>query len=68
MTTWRGPGGITVEIITLNQATLYRVSQWINNRRYHIAYAATIHEVARHVDLADLVEVLEFPGSRQDAS
>ncbi|GAA0403280.1 hypothetical protein GCM10009530_64100 [Microbispora corallina] len=28
---------------------------------YHVAYCATVRELARHVDLADLVEVVTLP-------
>lgn len=65
VTRWHGPDGIQVEVIILNRSPLYRVSQIVNGRRYHVAYAATIERLAEHVDLADLVEVIPF--KREDA-
>lgn len=38
-----------------------KVSQHVNGTRYLLGYCATIGELTRHVDLADLVEILEFP-------
>ena len=54
-------------MIVLDRSPLYRVSQFVNGRRYHLAYAHDVAGVAEHVDLADLVEVFAFPG-RQAAS
>ncbi|MFI7691816.1 hypothetical protein ACIBQ6_22295 [Nonomuraea sp. NPDC049655] len=65
MTRWHGPNGIEVEVIVLNVAPLYKVSQTVNGRRYHVAYAATIERLAEHVDLADLVEIYDFPAIDQ---
>ena len=64
---WRGPRGLLIEVIVLDRSPLYRVSQFVNGRRYHLAYEHDVAGVAEHVDLADLVEVLAFPG-RQTAS
>ena len=64
---WRGPRGLLIEVIVLDRSPLYRVSQFVNGRRYHLAYAHDVAGVAEHVDLADLVEVFAFPG-RQAAS
>lgn len=62
MAVWRGSEGILVEVIVLNRSPLYKISQEVNGRRYFHAYAATIERLAEHVDLADLVEVIAFPG------
>lgn len=64
---WRGPRGLLVEVIVLDRSPLYRISQHVNGRRYHLAYAHDVAGIAEHVDLADLVEVLQFP-TRQAAS
>lgn len=68
MTRWHGPDGVEVEIIVLNVAPLYKVSQTVNGRRYHVAYAATIERLAEHVELADLVEVVDFPAKDHPAA
>lgn len=58
---WHGPRGFEVEVITLGRRALYRVTQVLGGRRWHVANCATISEVSRHVDLADLVEVVDLP-------
>jgi hypothetical protein len=68
VTRWHGPDGVEVEIIVLNVAPLYKVSQTVNGRRYHVAYAATIERLAEHVELADLVEVVDFPAKDHPAA
>lgn len=60
MAVWRGPDGIQVEVIVLGTRPCLRVSQVVNGRRFHIGYWS-LGELAKHVDLADLVEVIPFP-------
>lgn len=62
MARWRGPNGIEIEVIQLDQRHLIKVCQRVNGHRYLIGYCATVAEVAEHVDLADLVELIDFPG------
>ncbi|SEL46104.1 hypothetical protein [Nonomuraea pusilla] len=61
MTSWYGPDGIVVEVIVLDRRPRLRVTQLVNGRRYLVAYCTRVADVARHVDLADLVEILPFP-------
>lgn len=61
MAVWRGPGGISVEVIRLETRPLLKVTQTVNGRRYLLGYYATIADVTKHVDLADLCEVIRFP-------
>lgn len=61
MASWRGPDGILVEVIVINDRQRFKISQTVNGRRYLIDYCGTIAQVAKHVDLADLVEVIPFP-------
>lgn len=61
MATWRGPGGIEVEVIVLDRSPLYKVTQLVEDRRYFVAYAHDIPTLEQHVTLADLVEVIQFP-------
>jgi len=56
--TWYGPDGIRVEAIILDQRPRLRVTQIVNGRSYLLGYCATVRQVAAHVDLADLVEVI----------
>ncbi|MFI7448045.1 hypothetical protein ACIBQX_11155 [Nonomuraea sp. NPDC049714] len=58
MATWHGPDGILIEPIILNDRPRLRVTQTVNGRRYLIAYCASVKQVAKHVALADLVEVI----------
>jgi hypothetical protein len=58
---WRGPDGITVEVIILDRRPLLRVTQTVRGRRYRLGDCARPSEVALYVDLADLVEVIELP-------
>ncbi|GGS85892.1 hypothetical protein ACIBIZ_28040 [Nonomuraea spiralis] len=54
---WRGPGGILVEAIILDDRPLLRVSHRVNGRRYLRGYCTTVSELGEHgVDLAELVE------------
>ncbi|MEU6710036.1 hypothetical protein ABZ897_01040 [Nonomuraea sp. NPDC046802] len=61
MTHWCAPKGIEVELIQLDHKQLFKVSQHVNGRRYLLGYCATIAQIARYVDLADLVEIVQFP-------
>ncbi len=60
MPRWVGTRGYEVEAIILNDRPVLRVCQRIEERLYLIAYARSVAEVALHVDLADLVEVVEL--------
>ncbi|MGW6502986.1 transposase [Nonomuraea angiospora] len=62
-TTWQGPRGIEVEVIQLNEKQLFKVTQTGPHGRFLLDYCATIAQVTRHVDLADLVEVIPLPRS-----
>ncbi|MEU8151815.1 transposase [Nonomuraea sp. NPDC048901] len=64
MRVWRGPGGIEVEAIVLDRTPLYKITQKVNNRRYFVADCRTVRDVEQHVDLADLVEVIQLPVGR----
>jgi hypothetical protein len=65
---WCGPGGIEIEVIVLNVAPLFKVTQTVNGRRYHLAYTATVDSLAQWVDLADLVEVIQHPAARRQTA
>ena len=60
MAVWRGPNGLLIEPIVLDKRACLHVSQIVNGRRYHEAYCS-LAELATYVDLADLVEVYDFP-------
>ena len=60
MVRWVGVRGYEVEAIILDDRQLLRVSQRVGTSRYLITYATTVREVAEHVDLASLVEVVEL--------
>ncbi|MFB4280876.1 hypothetical protein ACBJ59_36690 [Nonomuraea sp. MTCD27] len=68
MAIWRGPDGLIVEIIVLNRSPLYKISQMIKGHRYFVAYAHDVDTLTKHVELADLVEVIDLRGRRQTAS
>jgi hypothetical protein len=57
MSRWVGVGGWEVELVVLNGRPRLRV----RHLGYHVAYCRTVSELAAHVDLADLVEVVEMP-------
>lgn len=57
MTRWVGTDGWEVEGIVLDGRPLLRVQ----HLGYLVAYCRTVSEVAQHVDLADLVEVVPLP-------
>ncbi|MDX3101767.1 hypothetical protein [Nonomuraea angiospora] len=48
-------------MIQLDDRSLFKITQTVNGHRWLVEYAATIAAITKHVDLADLVEVLEFP-------
>ncbi|MBP2704378.1 transposase [Microbispora sp. RL4-1S] len=54
MSKWVGVDGWTVDLVRLNGRPLLRV----RHLGYHVAYCASPAELARHIDLADLVEVV----------
>ncbi|WP_336209155.1 hypothetical protein [Nonomuraea sp. LPB2021202275-12-8] len=57
MGVWRGPNGIVVEAIMLDDRPLLRVSHLVNGRTYLQGYCASVDELGQHgVDLAQLVE------------
>jgi hypothetical protein len=62
MTRWSGPKGIVVEVIRLDARSLFKVTQTVHGHRYLLGYCATIAQVTKYVDLADLCEVITFPG------
>ncbi|MEU7894221.1 hypothetical protein AB0B45_15330 [Nonomuraea sp. NPDC049152] len=62
---WRPAAGHEIELIILNGRPCLRVSQWIAGRRYLIAYAWNVRQVAQHVDLADLVEVVDLTEAKK---
>ncbi|MEU4576590.1 transposase [Nonomuraea sp. NPDC023979] len=64
MAVWRGPDGILIEPIVLEQRPCLRVTQDVNGRRYLLGYCTSVKQVARHVDLADLVEVIPLRAHR----
>ncbi|MGW4412966.1 hypothetical protein ACWEJ6_54020 [Nonomuraea sp. NPDC004702] len=61
MTRWHGPRGILVEVITLGARQRIKVTQTVNGRRYLLGYYGAIAQIVHHVDLADLVEVIDLP-------
>jgi hypothetical protein len=65
--TWHGPRGIEVEVIVLNQRPRFRVTQTVRGRRYLLAYCSRVEEVAEHVSLADLFEVIDLQAKRVTA-
>lgn len=68
MARWSGPRGIQIEVIRLNDRPLFKITQTVNGHHYLVEYCATIAAVTKHVDLADLVEVLDFPANDQTAT
>ncbi|HEX4816769.1 MAG TPA: hypothetical protein VFV66_28850 [Nonomuraea sp.] len=57
MAQWRGPGGLLVEAIILDDRPMLRISHRVNGRTYLRGYCATVAELDDHgVDLAELVE------------
>jgi hypothetical protein len=65
MGVWRGPDGILVEAIILDDRPMLRVSRQVEGRTYFRCYCSAVEELGRHgVDLAQLVEV---PGDGRPA-
>jgi hypothetical protein len=63
-----GTAGIEVEHIVLNGRPTLRVS-WVGGRnRYIVAYCRSVAELSRHVDLADVVEVVPIAERRKSSS
>ncbi|GAA2656650.1 hypothetical protein GCM10010412_026800 [Nonomuraea recticatena] len=60
MTRWLSPDGIEVEHIVRDERPCLRVSHRVNGRRYHVADCWSPEQVALHVDLASLVEVVDL--------
>jgi hypothetical protein len=57
MGVWRGPNGILVEAIMLDDRPTLRVSHLVNGHAYLQGYCASVADLGRHgVDLAQLVE------------
>lgn len=54
MSRWVGVNGWEVEVVVLGGRQTLRV----RHLGYHIAYCRTVAELGRHVNLADLVEVV----------
>lgn len=54
---WVGVGGYEVDPVVIEGRQLLRV----RHLGYHIGFCSSVAEVARYVDLADLVEVVELP-------
>ncbi|MGW6504576.1 hypothetical protein [Nonomuraea angiospora] len=61
MARWTGPKGIQIEVIQLDDRSLFKITQTVSGHRRLVEYAATIAAITKHVDLADLVEILDFP-------
>jgi hypothetical protein len=57
MSRWVGGNGYEVEAIKLNVRATLRVRQ----HGFLVAYCRSIAEVARHVDLEELVELIVLP-------
>jgi hypothetical protein len=55
---WVGVDGFEVELVVLDRLPILRISQRVGRTRYWHADCRTPAEVAEHVDLADLVEVI----------
>ena len=66
MAVWRGPDGLLVEPIVLGRRPCLRVSRIVRGRRFHEAYCS-LAQLTQHVDLADLVEVYDFPNAPTSA-
>ncbi|WP_431921313.1 hypothetical protein [Nonomuraea jabiensis] len=68
MTRWSGPKGIQIEVIQLDDRSLFKITQTVNGHRWLVEYAVTIAAITKHVDLADLVEILDFPANDHTAA
>ncbi|NJP26454.1 transposase [Microbispora hainanensis] len=54
---WMSSEGHEVDVVVIEGRALLRV----RHLGYHIGYCASVAEVAAHLDLADLVEVVDLP-------
>ncbi|MFF4776826.1 transposase [Microtetraspora fusca] len=63
MARWVGTDGYEVEHILLDRRPVLRVSRTVSGVRFLVAYCGSVAEVRGHVDLATLVEVVDFPTS-----
>ncbi|MDF5758535.1 hypothetical protein [Spongiactinospora sp. TRM90649] len=57
MSTWRASDGTEVKVVVVNDRPCLRICRWRDDRRTLIGYYADVRDVARHVNLADLVQV-----------
>jgi hypothetical protein len=64
VTRWLSPNGIEVEHIIREGRPCLRVSHRVNGRLYWVADCWSPAEVSVHVDLAELVEVVELAAVR----
>jgi hypothetical protein len=60
MARWLSPNGIEVEHIIREGRPCLRVSHRVNGTLYHVADCWSPAQVAMHVDLASLVEVIDL--------
>ncbi|MGW5689341.1 hypothetical protein [Nonomuraea sp. NPDC003754] len=60
MVLWLGPDDMEVEHIILSGRECLRVSHWVRGQRHLVAYCWTPKAVAQHVDLSELVEVVDL--------
>ncbi|MEV4460368.1 transposase [Microbispora sp. NPDC004025] len=56
MRRWVSPEGHEVDLVVIEGRGLLRV----RHLGYHVGYCASVEEVAAHLDLADLVEVVDL--------
>jgi hypothetical protein len=57
---WQGVDGFEVELVVLDRLPILRISQRVGRNRYWHADCRTPAEVAEHLDLGDLVEIVEL--------
>ncbi|HUR05490.1 MAG TPA: hypothetical protein VM347_23310 [Nonomuraea sp.] len=71
MSVWRGPGGIEVQVITLDRGRgprqMYRVICRGVYRDVVVCDTRRIREIRQWVRLEDLVEVIDLPVGRSSA-
>ncbi|MEV4059749.1 transposase [Nonomuraea dietziae] len=65
MARWLSPGGIEVEHIIREGRPCLRVSHRVNGQLYHVADCWSPAQVAMHVDLASLIEVVDLEKVRR---
>lgn len=61
---WLSPNGYEVEHIIRDGRPCLRVSHRVRGRLYHVADCWSPTQVAMHVDLAELVEVVDLSQAR----